>query len=166
MSWQRLRGEFIDSSDGLKVIGRPTTGLLGLKRLPSRAERLAMGDELTIELSPDERGYVLLLVTIEPLDRTICLVPNAPGDARAIGVDDGFGYPEEADPRIVLAEPAGAHTVYAAVTDAPLPEELRQRIADCQGDCDRELLDAIAAMLSAAEGKRELHRRSFVVETR
>lgn len=163
MTWQILRREFINESDVIAVTGRPTGGLLGLRRAAPNAKQLGLGDELLIELSPDEPGYVTLLVTIEPLERTVCLVPGFPDDARGIDPrDGGFGYPEEGDPHIVLEEPLGLHTVYATVTGEPLPEPLRRSIAERQGDCDPDLLDEIAVALAAIPN-RELHQRRFTV---
>ena len=161
--WQQLKGDFIDGSDALRVSGRPTTGLMGFKRARPRADHIALGDTLEITVAPDGDGYLLLLAEVEPLGRTVCLVPRHPGDTRPLRAGHGLTFPEAADQIIILDEPQGVHTIYAAVTDEPLPAALRARLCDqLAGRNSDDLLDALAAALAAMPGK-ELHRRSVVV---
>ncbi len=164
ISWTQLKAEFIDASDALRVTGRRTTGLMGLARVAPRAAALHIGDELRIEIDPDGDGYLLLLVEIAAANRTVCLVPRATDDTRWITAESGVTYPAEADPTIVLTEPTGVHTVYAAVTAEPLPDRLRERLcAELEGRNGDDLLDELARTLAAMPEK-ELHRRSVVVQ--
>ena len=161
--WQQLKGDFIDDSDALRVTGRPTTGLMGLRRTRSRAEQIALGDALEITVAPDSDGYLLLLAEVEPLGRTVCLVPRHPGDTRPLRAGYGLAFPEAADDVFILDEPQGVHTIYAAVTDEPLPDALRVRLCDqLAGRNSDDVLNDLATALAAIPGK-ELHRRSVVV---